>query len=158
MFYKRLGLALLIPSKRYVVFVTKSINCLVVIILNLVSAMLISASRSRFPRARPQPLSEAKTASYRVFRHVLFPQESTALQLQSTIAIVVSSFRKLFQRTISAEKKHGDSWSASYGHVLWPTPTLGRPVRRRRKDLVETTKVEQHKVDDKRHVLWRHRH
>jgi len=24
----------------------------------------------------------------------------------------------------------GDSWSAKEGHVLWPTPTLGRPVRR----------------------------
>ena len=116
-----------------------------------------------FTAVRLQPLSEAKNASFRVFRHVglglrllvppksiativrpieehlLFPQESTALQLQSTIAIVVSSFRKLFQRTISAEKKHGDSWSARYGHVLWPTPTLGRPVRRGRKGLVETT-------------------
>jgi len=104
------------------------------------SCASLALTVSSLPRARPQPLSEAKTASHRVFRHVglglrllvppiativrpieehlLFPQESTALQLQSTIAIVVSRFRKLFQRTISAEKKHGDSWSASYGHVL----------------------------------------
>src|SRR5690606_4707687 len=38
-----------------------------------------------------------------------FPAGVDCPPLQSTIAIVVSSFRELFQRTISAEKKHGDS-------------------------------------------------
>ena len=67
-------------------------------------------------------------------------------------------------KSIPAEEIHEDSWSAKCGHVLglglryrsphrrafvaplsshrkdlWPTPTLGRPVRRGRKGLGETT-------------------
>src|SRR5690625_1642981 len=41
-------------------------------------------------------------------------------------------------KSIPAEEIHGDSWSAKYGHVLWPTPTLERPVRRGRIGLGET--------------------
>ena len=43
-----------------------------------------------------------------------------------------------FTSAIPAEEIHGDSWSAKYGHVLWLTPTLGRPVRRGRKGIGET--------------------
>ena len=49
---------------------------------------------------------------------VAFPAGVDFPPLQSTIAIVVSTFRELLQRIISAEKKHGDSWSAKSGHVL----------------------------------------
>ena len=47
-----------------------------------------------------------------------------------------------FTSAIPAEEIHGDSWSAKYGHVLWLTPTLGRPVRRGRKGIGETTQCE----------------
>jgi len=42
----------------------------------------------------------------------------------------------------------GDSWSAKDGHILWPTPTLGRPVRR---GISVTGEIPQEPSDEEAH-------
>src|SRR5690625_988695 len=86
MFSKRLGLLLLAPSKRGVVFDTKSIHprrmCGFVFRCGpLLSAGTASAS-SRNPLCG-------------VFRHVLFPQVSTVLRSKQTIVNVKASYTVL---------------------------------------------------------------
>ena len=101
---------------------------------------------SSLPRARPQPLSEAKTASYRVFRHVglglrllvppksiatfvrpiedrlLFPQEFNGSPLQTT---AVNSDNTCYP-TLSQRRKYTEtpgwlvavtSWDCSFAFV-----------------------------------------
>ena len=73
------------------------------------------------PRGRP-PLRGLRTRAfpanlYGGTKAKLQSQESTALQLQSTIVIVVSSCGAITMHH-PAKEIHGDSWSASYGHVL----------------------------------------
>src|SRR5690625_1228958 len=99
MFSKRLGLLLLAPSKRGDVFDTKSIHprrmCGFVFRCGpLLSAGTASAS-SRNPLCG-------------VFRHVLFPQESTVLRSKQTIVNVKASYTALLPDTMLAERIHED--------------------------------------------------